>query len=364
MYLFLIGSLIYGFDKIKTFKPERKPAKTTFSVIVPFRNEAENLPNLLASISTLNYPRDLYEVILVDDDSDDGSANLIDEFLLNKITNIRVISNVRTSNSPKKDAITSAIGISKHEWIITTDADCLLPKYWLDNFNMYIQKHDVKCLAAPVTYSYESHFLNRFQLLSMLSLQGATVGGFGINVPFLSNGANFAYKKTVFEALNGFLGNNDIASGDDIFLLEKIQKQYAGFLHYLKCDEAIVLTKAQTSWGALINQHIRWAAKTSRYKNTFGKIVGTIVFLMNTLLVFLFMLTILSLLSPKILLYVTVIKLYIDFLLIYKTASFFNQKHILKHYLLSFVIYPFFSCYVAVLSVFTGYHWKGRRFKK
>src|SRR5690606_31135182 len=97
----------------------------------PFRNEAEKLPTLLQSISELNYPKELFEIIFVDDESDDESNAQLMGFLANSRTDIKIISNIRKTNSPKKDAITSAIDIAKYDWILTTDADCVLPKFWL-----------------------------------------------------------------------------------------------------------------------------------------------------------------------------------------------------------------------------------------
>ncbi|PIA78536.1 glycosyltransferase [Gaetbulibacter sp. 4G1] len=364
LYLLLIGSFIFGFDKVSVFKLKDIDVKTKFSVIIPFRNEAKNLSDLLASIATLEYPNHLYEIIFVDDDSNDDSNDLIKEFINNSSNNIKIISNERTSNSPKKDAITNAIKHSKHEWIITTDADCILPKYWLDSFDEFIQKTQSKCIVAPVTYMNESGFLNRFQILDILSLQSTTIGSFGIQKPFLCNGANFAYKKDVFIAVNGFEGNNNMASGDDVFLLEKVEKAYPKTINYLKCEQAIVTTKAQQNWNSLKEQRVRWAAKTSLLKNTFSKLTGVIVLLMNALIIVLLTLTFINEFSLKSFIYILIIKFSIDFLLIYKSALFFNQKHILSTYIFGFLIYPFFSVYIALISMFKGYKWKGRSFKK
>lgn len=370
-YLILIGAFVYGFDKVKPFKLDDIPPENTFSIVIPFRNEAENLPDLLDSITNLNYPKSLFEIILVDDDSDDNSVNIIEKILNTKFskekitqTDISIILNERKTNSPKKDAITSAIKKAKYEWVITTDADCILPKYWLDSFDEFIQKNNAKCIVAPVSYNNSNSFLNRFQCLDILSLQAATIGGFGIKKPFLCNGANFAYKKPLFIELNGFDGNTNIASGDDIFFLEKAIKKYPDDVCYLKCKQAIVKTKPQPTWNTLIHQHIRWAAKTSTYNNWFGKLTGIIVLLMNTLLVSLVLISFLKLFSIKTLLYILVIKLNIDFLLIYKSAQFFDQKEVLKSYLFSFLLYPFFSVYVAFIAIFSNYKWKGRTFKK
>ena len=72
LYVVLIGSLFYGFQKMKPLSDFSIKPKTSFSIIVPFRNEAENLPKLLHTLSFLDYPNELFEVILVDDESDDN----------------------------------------------------------------------------------------------------------------------------------------------------------------------------------------------------------------------------------------------------------------------------------------------------
>lgn len=364
-YLILIASFIIGFDKIKTFNLEDIKAKTKFSICIPFRNEAQNLPELLQSIKALDYPKTNFEIIFIDDDSIDQSVKIINQWQLNNSkVNIQIIKNERKTKAPKKDAITAAINQSKNEWILTTDADCTLPKHWLNSFDEYIQKTNAICIAAPVTYNKTDTFLNRFQLLDFLSLQGATIGGFGIKKPFLCNGANFGYKKDIFNQLNGFEGNTNIASGDDIFLLEKVLKHLPKSLHYLKCKHAIVTTKPQQSVKKLIAQRIRWASKTSHYNNLFAKVTGVIVLVINSLIIISIAASIFGYLNLKILFYILFIKLNIDFLLIYKAATFFNQKSVLKSYLLSFFIYPFFTGYIAIISTFKSYEWKDRSFTK
>ena len=135
-------------------------------------------------------------------------------------------------------------------------------------------------------------------------------------------------------------------------------------VQYLKCEKAIVATKTQASWQTLIQQRVRWAAKTSTYNNSFGKLVGITVFLMNLQVLLLPLFSVFGLFNIKIWVYILVIKLSIDFLLLYKTSAFFNQRRAFVSFLTSFSVYPFFSVYVAVLSLFKGYTWKGRTFKR
>jgi len=175
MYVLTISWLIYGFDKINSFEQTDFPPKTSFTIIVPFRNEAENLPFLLESFSKLNYPTELFEVILVDDDSEEKFSVFSFQF------SVKIIDNNRTSNSPKKDAITTAMQIVKTDWVITTDADCVVPKNWLLTLDNFIQLNPVSMVAGAVTYNCNNSFLHYFQQLDLTSLQGATIGSFGIN---------------------------------------------------------------------------------------------------------------------------------------------------------------------------------------
>ncbi len=363
-YVFLIGAFILGFDKLKTLPIEETDAKTSFSVIIPFRNEAENLAALLNSIEALDYQKDLMEVILVNDASEDASLTILEKFLKETSVQIKVIDNIRKSNSPKKDAINAAMKIAKHQWIVTTDADCILPKYWLHSFDAFIQRNDTQFIIAPVTYHSINTFFKRFQLLDFLSLQGATIGGFGIQQAFLCNGANLAYKKDFFETANGFAGNNDIASGDDIFMLEKAHNLAPEKVHYLKCQEAIVSTKPVDNVSHLISQRVRWASKTTNYKNSFAKIVGLLVLLMNASVICMLLLSFAEALSFQLFLFLFICKCFIDYILLFKTLRFFNQKHHLTAYFFSCFLYPLFSVYIVFVSVFGKYKWKGRVFRK
>ncbi|WP_047550166.1 glycosyltransferase family 2 protein [Psychroserpens sp. Hel_I_66] len=364
-YVLLIGSLIYGFDKVPLIQLQDLAPKTKFSIVIPFRNEASNLPILLSSISKLTYPKSKFEIIFVDDESGDLSAEIITRYIeKHKDFDVKIINNERISQSPKKDAITLAIKNSKNDWIVTTDADCVLPKFWLDTFDDLIQNQKPNMLIAPVTYTTIDSFFRRFQLLDFLSLQGATIGSFGIKKPILCNGANMAYKKSVFESAKGFEGNSNIASGDDIFLLEKFLKIDRNSVYYVKNTHSIVTTSAEENFTSLKSQRVRWASKTTRYKSAFAKLTGILVLLMNALLIGLPLLFALGVISLKPVIYTISIKFLIDFLLIFKASRFFNQEQYLSSYFFSFLLYPFFSVYIVFISMFKNYKWKDRTYKK
>lgn len=355
LYCLAICFLIYGFNKINTIDYIGLTPKTKFSIIVPFRNEVENLPILLESLSKLNYPTDLFEVILVDDQSEKRFQ--IPDFKFK----ISIIKNIRVSNSPKKDAIVTAMQIVNSNWIATTDADCLVNGNWLLALDNYIQLHDVSMICGAVTYVCADSFLHHFQQLDLTSLQGATIGSFGIKKGFMCNGANFSYTKTFFQELNGFDGNNGIASGDDVFLLQKAVAQFPEKVHYMKSKNNIVITKPLDDWKSLFYQRVRWASKTSSYKSQFGKGLGLLVFGGNLSLILGFTLWALGLSSFLNILLLLAFKAAVDTVLIYKSHCFLNKTKI-RHLILSSFLYPFFSVSVALYSLFGKYEWKGRRF--
>jgi glycosyltransferase involved in cell wall biosynthesis len=358
IYVVTIVSLIYGFTKVNSFDYLGLKPKTKFSIIVPFRNEAENLPKLLDSFSKLNYPMELFEVILVDDASEEVFS------VQNLVFNVEIVKNIRVSNSPKKDAISTAMQVVKTDWIITTDADCLVHKNWLLSLDNYIQlHHEVSMIAGAVSYHCEDSFLHHFQQLDLASLQGATMGSFGLGKGFMCNGANFAYTKSFFQDLNGFDGNDGIASGDDVFLLQKAIARFPKKVHYLKSGNNIVITSPESDWKSLFHQRVRWASKTGSYQSKFGIGLGLIVFGGNVGLCFVLCGLLFGIGNFYLMCFLLLAKFSVDTILIYKTNQFLTKKK-LRYLILSSLFYPFFSVSVALYSLFGKYEWKGRKFSK
>ena len=357
VYMLAISWLTYGYTKVSLYNKKEVTPKTTFSILVPFRNEAENLPILLNSISKLKYPTDLFEVLLIDDASEEKFSVLSSQF------SVSIINTIRQSNSPKKDAITTGVPLANNEWIVTTDADCFVPENWLLTMDDYIQNHKVEMIAGAVTYDCKPSFLHHFQQLDLTSLQGATIGSFGINKGFMCNGANFAYTKSLFQKLNGFVGNDKIASGDDVFLLQKAIAQCPEKVHYLKSKDTIVRTQPTSSWKALFHQRVRWASKTSSYQSRFGIGLGLVVFAGNLSLILGLVLGFLGWIP---FLYVAILwlaKFMVDSVLLYTTHRFLSHSR-MNYWIASSLLYPFFSTSVALYAVFGSYEWKGRRFEK
>ena len=363
-YFILILWFIIGFDKCEQIENLQKKVHENFSIIIPFRDEEVNLPELLTSLSLLNYLFSKFEIIFVDDDSQDHSITIVKKWQLeNTKFNTSLLKNKRITNSPKKDALSLAISKSNFNWIVTTDADCIIPKNWLAMFNQTILNKNPYLIAAPVRFKKDHSFLHQFQNFNFLSLIGSTIGAFGLKKPFMCNGANLCYSKEIFNAVNGFEENAHLASGDDIFLLEKIVKNYPDKAIYLRSEQAIVETKSEANWNLFVQQQLRWASKTSAYTNFFTKGIGILVFIQSLLLIVCVLLLIINKEYFQYFIIIFTLKLVIDYYLIKKTAKFLNSNINFINFLFSSFLYPLFVVCIGVLSIAKNYEWKGRIFK-
>ena len=368
VYVLLIVQLIFGFNKVKSFHVTDLTPKTAFTIVIPFRNEAKNLPKLLESISNLNYPHKMIEIILVDDFSTDNSERICIQWRMKyEHLDTTLLENLHLSYSPKKDAIGRAMPIAKHDWIVTTDADCIVNKNWLLTLDNYIQTNPEasgpEMIVGAVMYRAKNNWFHHFQQLDLMSLQGVTIGSFGIGKPFICNGANFAYTKKIFSEIGGFGGISNKASGDDVFLLQKAVNANKEKVHYLKNNDVIVKTKPENDLYKLFMQRVRWAGKSTSYKSGYAKFLAVVVLLMNTSLVYGLLFMVYGCFDWRILLIVFLTKYLVDYILLYKSNAYLRKGKFFVP-IASSVIYPFFSSLVGIYSLFGSFKWKGRIFKK
>jgi len=365
IYLLLMLMYKEWFVRLKPFEPLLNYSpKTSFSILVPARNEAENIGTLLQSIYQQHYPKELWEVIVIDDFSTDSTPKIVLEF--NKVCpNIKLIKlsdvlNGERINSYKKKAIETGIAQAENDWIVTTDADCLAGKEWLTTFNAYIQEKDPVFVGGPVSFLNDGSGLQTFQCIDFLALQGITAAAVSAGFHAMCNGANLAYKKEVFYAVNGFKGIDKIASGDDMLLMNKIKKRYPQKIGYVFSPKAIIKTLPMDTLKSFINQRIRWASKGNKYKDVGVKAVLWVVLLVNIgLLIMPFMAFYYAGLIWYWLLMI-VLKTLIEASFAVRIAAFFPIKLNWKDALLQFphIIY---TSLAGCLGMFGKYQWKDRR---
>lgn len=366
LYLILINLYLYWFSKLKIFDAHFVTPITTFSIVIPARNEEENIQACIQSVLNNNYPENLFEIIIADDFSTDATPQIVRQ-LQTKFLNIHVISlkNIisETINSYKKRAIEIAIAQSKYEWIVTTDADCIVPQNWLSLFDAYIQKKNRVFVAAPVMFSCSNSFLNIFQCLDFISLQGITAASVYASAHSMCNGANLAYKKSAFYEVNGFKNADHIASGDDMLLMHKMKIKYPEKIGYLFSDKAIVATAPMPDWKSFLNQRIRWASKATSYKDNKVFLVLLLVYFLNLSL---FILFIVCFFAPKFFvawLLLMISKVLFELPFMYKAAKFFSLQKLMLWFV---IMQPFHVLYTVIsgwLGKFGTYKWKGRKVK-
>lgn len=375
VYVILIAQLVLGFRKVKSFQAGDLQPKTAFTIVVPFRDEEKNLSTLLNSISRLNYPISLIQIVMVDDFSKDNSVKIFNDWRIShQEVDTTLLENLVLSNSPKKDALGRAIPIARHEWIVTTDADCIVNENWLQALDNYIQRNNPEMVVGSVMYKTKNNWFHHFQQLDLMSLQGTTIGSFGIGKPFMCNGANFAYTKKFFNEIGGFGGIKDKAGGDDVLLLQKAVEYDKEKVHYLKSNDAIVLTKPENDLFKLFQQRVRWASKSTGYKSGYAKTLAVVVLLMNGSLIgalaygftqggFDPWCGFCGYLHWKVFLGACIVKYTTDYILLYQSNSYLRKGKFFVP-MASSLIYPLFCSAVGIYSLFGSFTWKGRRFTK
>lgn len=341
---------------------------TSFSIIIPARNEEQFIGVCLQSIMQQNYPKELFEVIVIDDHSTDDTNNIVTTFKASH-SNIKLIKladeiDGKILNSYKKKAIENAVGYAIGNWIITTDADCIAKKNWLTTYDAWIQEQQPVFVAAPVIFTNDKTLLQTFQYIDFMTLQGITAASVSSGFHNMCNGANLAYKKDVFYEVNGFKGIDNIASGDDMLLMNKIKNVYPNHVSFLFSQEAIIATHPMPSWKTFFNQRIRWASKAEQFKNKDTKVFAVLV-LVYCFNVALFIMPFCAFFNINFLWYwLTFIgfKTLVELTFTLPVGKFFGQRFIWWFPFLQ----PLHIFYIVVsgwLGKFGSYHWKGRNVK-
>lgn len=350
-YFFILLVIYRNLRKVKPFKPEGL-SSVKVSVVVACRNEEMNIPYLLNDLYSQDYSPHLFEVIVVDDNSADNTFETVSS--LKQIKNLKMLHNPARG---KKSAIRAGVDAASGELIITTDADCRPGKRWISSVSGYYSAYKPDMIIAPVQLEDKHGFFGRFQELEFLSLQGVTAGTAEAGNPVMCNGANLAFTKEVYLNHSDDL-HNDILSGDDIFLLHSLKKQTNSKIAWLSSSEGIVTTSQTASLGSFFNQRARWLSKAKAYDDRFSQLISFVTFII--------ILTNISLLISGIinqeflLLFLTsfFIKSIPDFLILNETTRRYDKRHLLKWFIPSQIVYPFYVIIVVCRSLFSGNKWK------
>ena len=354
LYLICIAAFTFGLFNLKErFHSINKNNLVKVSVLIAARNEEKNIEKLLESLKKQSFPKELFEVIIVNDHSTDNTDEIINDFInKNKELDVKLL---KAEKKGKKHAISQALHSAINELVIVTDADCVLNDLWIESIVGFYQEEKCKMILAPVLLSPAENLFEKMQVLEHLSLIGSTAGSASIGFPVMCNGANMAYERKAALEVEKFRKDFDIPSGDDMFLLEQFVKCYGhNNVKFLLSKSAVVKTKTCKTIKDFFRQRRRWVSKTKSY--TSWKVIVT------ALIVLFFNLSIISLLVSaffvpalwSIYILLTLLKFFIDFPLLKNITNFMNQGSLLKWVLPLEIIYPFYVVFTALSgTIFT-----------
>ncbi len=365
-----IALLLYyrsGWLNISVFHPSNinYQLSTFITVLIPARNEAENIACLLDALLSQSYSKELFEVIVVDDHSTDNTAEIVKRYSNFKLISLQDFIAAGQINSYKKKAIEIGIEQSKGELIVTTDADCYTPQNWLQTIAAFYETNKPELMVMPVAINCSSRAIEIFQALDFMTLQGITGASVHKKKHSMCNAANLAYTRKAFNAVNGFNGIDSIASGDDMLLMHKIAMQYPKGIYYLKSKEVIVQTQPVHTVKEFFNQRIRWASKADKYEDKRIFWVLVLVYVFNVLLV---VLPVSSLVMGhwsfiKYWLLLLAVKTVAELFLLFPVAKFFNKEKLLWAFPLAQPFHIIYTVIAGWLGKFGSYEWKERKVK-
>ncbi|MDB5234225.1 MAG: hypothetical protein JWR44_1218 [Hymenobacter sp.] len=355
-----VGSAAQGKSPAPEHPPHPGVGTPIFSVLIAARNEADALPNLLRDLAAQTLAGDQFEVLVADDHSTDTTAAIVAAAAQRSTFSLKIIE-LPTAATGKKAALLAALHASRAPWLVCTDADCRVGPGWLAAYEEYLaQQPEVNFMSGPVLLTGPATFLHALVGLEFAGLVGVGASCITRQQPTMCNGANLAYRRTAFEAVNGFAGNMQVASGDDEFLLHKIHASFPGSTHFLADAAAIVRTTAPATLPTLLRQRVRWASKWQHYQSAAPRRLALLVLGVNVALA---AGVGAGLRWPALWPWVAaawVIKLGADAWFLVPVLRFFGQRKWLWGLLPLQLLYAPYALAVGLAGWRGGYEWKGR----
>ncbi len=280
IYVAVVLFFRVGWGRIPYYRVRGQEPVTTVSILIAARNEAERIHLTIDDLLAQDYPAELVEIIIVDDHSTDDTARIIASYAHRGVKLIQ-LNEDKPLNSYKKKAISEAIRIAQGELVVSTDADCRMSPNWLRTVVDCFERTSCQLVSSPVIYFEEKSLFERVQTLEFLYLIGLGAAMIGNRRPSTCNGANMAYRRSVFFELGGFSGIDHLASGDDELFLHKVVSKYPDGVQFCKSYDAVVFTHAKPNLREFLHQRKRWASKTTSYKDLSIVVMGVAIWSFN-----------------------------------------------------------------------------------
>jgi cellulose synthase/poly-beta-1,6-N-acetylglucosamine synthase-like glycosyltransferase len=365
-YLILTGIFYYFWLKITVYKKETTTTTegtTMLSVLIAIRNESGKIELLLKDLEKQSYPKERFELLIMDDHSEDNSFHIVKDFIGKNKLQLQIIK-MEEGVTGKKNAITEGVERAKGTLMITTDGDCRMGPEWLSSIERFYREKKKKMITGGVCFTEGDSWREQMMELEFASLVGSGAASLEMGYPSMCNGANLAYEKEVFLEVGGYSNSDHIASGDDEFLMHKIFRKYPGSVSFLKNKAAIVETKAPESWKLFFEQRKRWASKWENYTYTHVKLLALLIFGSNLALVINFMLAPMESYPLRLFLILLTFKFMLEFLFLRSVLVYFGRKLHIGVFLLTEIFYPFYVVLFALIGRTGKYKWKDRYISK
>lgn len=316
------------------------------SVVIPFRNEAENLPDLIASLNQLHrFPR---EIIWVNDHSEDDFQACFREL---SIPFKSTMIHLSAEDAGKKTAIRAGISDAQGKYILTWDADIVVSKDYFERLSMTpLTDFLVLPVSMPGKNLSQIFFELDYQYLNALNVAVS-----GHTKPIVASGANLLFNKAIFEEIDSFEEHADVSSGDDIFLLQDFKrgkKEIELALH----PGLQVKTKVPQTWEAFFQQRLRWIGKSKKVGDKLASYLGVIGLIYHVS----FWLMFFTMASWNQLLILTVVKITLDALILLPYLFIIKRPWIGIFIPFFSLVYPIYMLMILVMTLFYEPEWKGR----
>ncbi|HTH82598.1 MAG TPA: glycosyltransferase [Mucilaginibacter sp.] len=361
-YLLLVAYLIKGWLNIKHTNYTISDFTTKVTILIAARNEEERISYTIDDILAQDYPRHLTEIIIVDDHSTDGTADIIRAYA-DRGVKLLQLNEAEPLNSYKKKAIAKAISLSTGDLMVATDADCRMGIQWLSSIVGYYEAEHPVMISSPVTFFEEKNWFEHMQTLEFSFLIGIGASFIGNNRASTCNGANLAYRKDVFNEVGGFAGIDDLASGDDELLLQKVARHYPGRIGFLKLNEAVVFTHAKHTLKEFLQQRRRWASKSIKYKDKKIVAVAVSMWLFNITMLVNILLGFYDSFFWRLFLTQFWLKYIFEIVFLLMICRFFKRMSLTGLLIILSPLHMVYLAYIGLMGNARKYYWKGRMVK-
>jgi len=226
-YIITFAFLVIAINCYNGFKHQVKKqhiifSKPKLSIIIAAKNEEENIISLFDSLEKSNYPTENFEVIIVDDNSSDNTAELVQSRVSGN-NNYTFIKAGNKEFESKKGALSIGIKSAKYNFIVITDADCKPEPSWLNEMASALD-YGYDFVFGPAPIQQGRTLVEKLSAFENLRNTYLTIAAVGLNMPYSAAARSFAFRKTSFERIGGYSKTTETLSGDDDLLLREAVK--------------------------------------------------------------------------------------------------------------------------------------------